>query len=473
MTCCTAVVAAAANMAETPTRQTSEDLSVDNLDDLRIRAIRPLVPSACLIDDIGGLDDAEVVQSIQSARRSLTRCVRGDDGRLIVVVGPASAHDPKAVMEYARKLKAASAPLSDELIVVMRVFLDEPSGGAGYWSGAMYDPAIDGSFQINKGFRDARQLLLDINRLGLPAACLYNDTISPQFVADLVSWACISGRTSSSHLHRELASGLSTPVGFQAGSSSLAAAELAVDAVRASAAPHTFLSVSKQGVAGIVETTGNRDCHVVLPANAESIEHACAKLDALELSARVMVSCADAAAVSRVVSQVSAGGRQVLGALIPSFLQAGAQPLLASDATRKYGMSVTEPCMGWEATLTALQSLAAAVKQRRSKAMPTPSREESVSTYTYAYRSKAMPTPSREESVSTYIYAYRSKAMPAPSREESVSISTRASARLPQVSCTLRSAMRTPDARITPVHTPCVRMHSCTGARCKGVDRVL
>ena len=163
-------------------------LTVEALDDLRISGIKPLIPSACLIEDVAGT--AAVYTQIDAARRTIARAVRGEDARLLVVCGPTSTHDPAAALEYARKLHAVSQRLRGELIIVMRVFLDEPAGGAGSWAGAMYDPGLDGSFQINKGFRQARQLLLEINRLGLPVGCLYLDTITPQFVADLVSWSC-------------------------------------------------------------------------------------------------------------------------------------------------------------------------------------------------------------------------------------------------------------------------------------------
>ena len=234
-------------------------------------------------------------------------------------------HDPVATMEYAQRLRALADQVESELIVVMRVFLDEPSGGAGYWSGAMYDPALDGTFQINTGFRNARQLLLDISRLGLPTGCLYLDAISPQFIADLVSWSCISSLSSTTQLHRELASGLSTPVGFQAVGSGDVAAKLAVDAVRASGAPHAFLSVSKQGVAGIVETKGNRDCHVVLPPGSAARVKACSALEADGLPSRVMIECPDAAAAAQVAKDVAGGSKQLFGVLLPSFLGGGSQ----------------------------------------------------------------------------------------------------------------------------------------------------
>jgi 3-deoxy-7-phosphoheptulonate synthase len=344
---------------------------VDNIDDLRIRGIRPLVPSACLIDDVTG--EPEVYETVGAARLALSRAVRGEDSRLVVVAGPVSAHDPAAALEYANKLKALQTKLKDELIVVMRVFLDEPTGGAGYWSGSMYDPDMDGSFQINKGFRQARQLLLDINRLGLPVGCLYLDTISPQFIADLVSWSCISGRSVQSELHRELASGLSTPVGFQAVGEGALAAELAVDAVRASGAPHAFLSVSKQGVAGIVETTGNKDCHVVLQAgDADALKTACAALEKVDKAPRCMLDCPDAASAHKVASLVSGGGRQAFGVLLPSFLKGGAQVLRPGGAGLTYGQSVTAPCMDWAATEAAIEHLASAIRQRRAASAPSP-----------------------------------------------------------------------------------------------------
>ena len=355
---------------------TDRALCLDDLDDLRIRAIRPLVPSACLIDEAPA--DASVYETVTSARKSLSQAVRGLDSRLVVICGPASVHDYAATIEYAHKLRDLAERLKGELIIVMRVFLDEPAGGAGYWSGAMYDPELDGTFQINKGFKQARQLLLEINKLGLPCGCLYLDTISPQFVADLVSWSTISSRTSESFLHRELASGLSTPVGFQTVATGGDAAERVVDAVRMSAAPHAFLSVSKQGVAGIVETSGNRDCHVLLPPGAEAIQRAKAKLEALELPARVMVECQSAADVASIASGVSAGERHVFGCMLPSFLLGGAQLLQPGDKNRKYGMSVTSPCMDWTSTVTALEGLSAAVTARRQKSVPTPKREESV-----------------------------------------------------------------------------------------------
>uniref|UniRef100_A0A7S0IRU1 3-deoxy-7-phosphoheptulonate synthase n=1 Tax=Calcidiscus leptoporus TaxID=127549 RepID=A0A7S0IRU1_9EUKA len=257
------------------------------------------------------------------------------------------------------------------------------------WGGLMNDPDRDGSYQINKGLRQARKLLMDINRLGMPAATDYLDPISPQFVADLVSWAAINSRTAESEAHRELASGLSTPVGFYNGSR--ADWQVAVDAVQGSAAPHAFLSVSKQGIAGIVETTGNSDCHVVLRdvANDELLVPEAGRvgvaLDALQLPARVLIDCGSGCVerspatqerlVQEVAAAVAAGNTRVLGVMLHSFLLAGKQRLESGSALT-YGMSVTEPCMDWSATASALEGLAAAVRQRRglSQDAPAPKR---------------------------------------------------------------------------------------------------
>ena len=357
--------------------QDGDETTMENVDDLRVRGIRALVPAACLIEDVNG--DQAVLESVALSRREIARAVRGEDSRILVVSGPVSMHDPVATMEYARKLSVYQKKMKDELIVVMRVFLDEPTGGAGYWSGAMYDPDLDGSFQINKGFRQARQLLLDIARLGLPIGCLYCDPMSPQFIGDLVSWTGISSYSATSQLYRELASGLSTPVGFGCIGKGAIAAGLAVDAVKVAGTPHAFLSVSKQGVAGIVETSGNRDCHVVLFPGEDGIEAACDALSKSGRPARVMVECPDAAAANTIATKtVPKKDRQVMGVLLPSFLKGGSQVLKPNDPSREYGLSVTEPCMDWEATAEVLAGLAAGVKKRRDASAPSPKRTNSI-----------------------------------------------------------------------------------------------
>ena len=349
------------------------------VDDLRIRAIRPLVPSACLIEDVPA--DAAVYETVGAARTAVELAIRGEDDRLVVIVGPASIHDRAAVLEFAQRLHEAATKLSRELIVVLRAFMDKPAGSA--WSGMINDPDLDGSFQINKGFKQARQLLVEVVRLGLPVACEYLDTISPQFVADLISLNTTDSRTSESRLHRELASGLSTPVGFRNASSG--DTKGAVDAVREACQAHAFLSVSKQGLAGIVETGGNRDCHVVLhggSASEETVGAVCAALEAEELPARVMVDCgshngAQAPATQQAVAEavagrIAGGDTQVFGVALHSFLVSGRQELTGGQAPI-YGMSVTEPCLDWSATAEIIGKLAAAVQQRRdlaASAMP-------------------------------------------------------------------------------------------------------
>mmetsp|Transcript_35561 Transcript_35561/g.111648 ORF Transcript_35561/g.111648 Transcript_35561/m.111648 type:complete len:372 (-) Transcript_35561:282-1397(-) len=357
-----------------------ESALLSRIDDLRIASIRPLMPAACLIEELA---DASVVETIRDARGALSAITRGTDQRLAVVIGPAAAHEPAAVLEFARRLVPVQQRLGGELLLVVRVFLDEPAGGAGRWSGAMYDPGLDGSFQINRGFRQARQLLVDIARLGLPAGCLYLDSISPQFIADLVSWSAVAASTSASALHRELASGLSTPVGFQATAASAAAA---VDAVRAASAPHAFLSVSKQGVAGIVQTTGNRDGHLVLPAAsaASAEEAACGALAALGLPARAMVDCGygagcttpqeQAAAAAAVAARVAGGDGRVCGAVLPSYLLQGRQPLAPGGKLTR-GMSVAGACMDWGTTEAILREFAVAVTARRAAAPEPPSKK--------------------------------------------------------------------------------------------------
>ena len=348
-------------------------------DNLRIKMIRPLRPPACVIEELES--DASVRQLVLQARCDISRVLYGASDKLLVVVGPSTVHDPRAAMEYAARLRTAAQACEAELLVVMQVNLETSNAAAnGSWKGMINDPDLDGSCQINKGFRQARKLLLDINRLGLPASTEYLDTISPQFIADLVSWAVVGAGTAESEAHRDLASGLSTPVGFKNGTGG--GSEAAVEAVNASAGPHAFLSVSKQGVAGIVETTGNRDCHVVLHGSAtgpnhseEAVRGVCDSLAALQLPARVMVDCGSynarqspsvqAEVAESMAARIAQGDTRVFGLVLHSFLVSGRQDL-ASGGAPIYGMSVTEPCMDWSATASVLETLAGAVRQRRA-----------------------------------------------------------------------------------------------------------
>ena len=368
-----------------------EQSGLEGTDNLRVRRIRPLLPPACCLEELEA--DAEIKQLVFQTRCEISGLLHakgtdGTDGRVLVIVGPPVIHDVKAALEYASRLRTLADDLADDLLVVMNVsFEDSSSIPTGGWKGLINDPKLDGSLQINEGLRAARQLLLSINRLGLPTSCEYLDTITPQFVADLVSWAMVGERVCGSRSHRELASGLSTPVGYAKGVGYQGKDErVAVDAVRASAAPHAFLSVSKQGVAGIVETTGNRDCHVVLPPHAieESVATECAALRGLDLPTRLMVHCCGPegvktsqapAAMSKVVEEVAslirAGEDALLGVRLPSFLLAGRQDLIPGQPAKAHGMSVTEPCMDWAATAEALETLAAAARQRRQRPPPS------------------------------------------------------------------------------------------------------
>jgi len=356
--------------------QPDDDISID---DLRIRGIRPLMPAACLIEGMHG--DETFYSRISCARQSISNAVKGEDDRLVVIVGPAAIHDPSSALEFAARLQQASETHVQDLLLVFRAPLDKPTGSHSQtpWAGLINDPDLDGSYQINKGLSQARKLLVDINTLGLPTATEYVDTISPQFVADLVSWSSVGPRDSNNKLLRELASGLSTPVGFHNDNSG--DWKVAVEAVAAGNGAHAFLSVSKQGNAGIVETSGNSECHVVLQGGASgpgySKKHIASVSQALRdanLPSRVMVDCgsfnsnaspsAQAAVAADVAATVAGGDTSIFGVLLHSFLLSGKQDL-APGVKPVYGISSSEPCMDWTATLECLNTLAAAVRSRR------------------------------------------------------------------------------------------------------------
>jgi 3-deoxy-7-phosphoheptulonate synthase len=347
-------------------------------DDVRIKDLRPLLPPAILMEEIPA--DAEACRVVASARREVAAVVRGQDDRLVVVVGPCSIHDPKAGLEYARKLRALADQFKDELCVVMRVYFEKPRTIVG-WKGLINDPHLDDSYAINDGLRTARRFLLDVVKLGLPAGTEFLDPITPQFIADLVSWGAIGARTVESQVHRELASGLSMPVGFKNGTGGTV--QIAVDAIRSSAHPHRFLSVTKQGVAAIVATTGNPECHIILRGgssgpnySAEHIADVAAKLDKGGLPTRVMVDCSHAnsqksherqADVLRdLAGQISAGSTHIFGVMLESFLVDGRQDHEPGKAL-VFGQSITDACMGWERTEPLFEVLAQAVRARRAK----------------------------------------------------------------------------------------------------------
>jgi 3-deoxy-7-phosphoheptulonate synthase len=344
--------------------------------DLRIESNRPLIPPAILLEELP-LPEASAV-TVGTARDALVRILTGRDDRLFVVVGPCSIHDPAAAMDYAARLKALSDELADDLLVVMRVYFEKPRTTVG-WKGLINDPHLDGTCRSNEGLRLARRILLDITALGLPSGCEFLDPISPQFISDLVAWGAIGARTTESQVHRQLASGLSMPIGFK--NATDGRVQPAVDALLAAAYPHSFFGVTEQGLAAIVTTRGNRDTHIILRGGQAGpnydAEHVGAALDALEkagLPRRLMVDTSHGNSgkdhrnqprVARAVAeQVAAGQAGIVGVLLESFLEDGRQDL--TDRERLvYGRSITDACMGWEMTAPVLRELAAAVRARR------------------------------------------------------------------------------------------------------------
>ena len=349
-------------------------------DDQRIKDVVPLPPPEHLIRffPIAG---TPVERLISDTRQAVRRILHGEDDRLLVIVGPCSIHDPAAALDYAKRLKEERERHAGELEIVMRVYFEKPRTTVG-WKGLINDPYLDGSFRIHEGLRIARQLLVDINRLGVPAGSEFLDTISPQYIADLIAWGAIGARTTESQVHRELASGLSAPIGFKNGTDGNL--KIACDAIQAAGKPHHFLSVHKNGQVAIVSTHGNKDCHVILRGgktpnyDADSVAAACAELSTAKLPARLMVDCSHANSskqyqrqmdVARDVSaQLAAGSRSVVGVMVESHLNAGTQkftPGRDDPAKLAYGQSITDGCIDWDQTLTTLTTLSDGVKARR------------------------------------------------------------------------------------------------------------
>ncbi len=344
-------------------------------DDLRIREMKELVPPAHLIREFACTGIAE--QTAASARVALHRILHGQDDRLMVVIGPCSIHDTKAAMEYARRLAGERDRFKGELEIVMRVYFEKPRTTVG-WKGLINDPYMDNSFRINDGLRMARELLRDINELGLPAGTEFLDVISPQYIADLISWGAIGARTTESQVHRELASGLSCPVGFKNGTDGNI--KIAVEAIKAASQPHHFLSVTKGGHSAIVSTNGNEDCHIILRGgkapnyDAASVELACQQIAAQGLAARLMIDASHANSSKKpenqipvcadIATQVAAGDTRIVGVMVESHLVAGRQDLVPGKEL-VYGQSVTDGCIDWEQSLGVLEGLAASVRQRR------------------------------------------------------------------------------------------------------------
>jgi 3-deoxy-7-phosphoheptulonate synthase len=348
-------------------------------DDLRIDALRPLLPPAILMEELP-LGEASSA-TVAHGREQVERVLRRQDDRLVAVVGPCSIHDPVAGREYAGRLLELAKELREDLLIVMRVYFEKPRTIVG-WKGLINDPSLDESFNINQGLRLARRFLLDLAEMGMPVGSEFLDPITPQFIADLVSWGAIGARTSESQVHRELASGLSMPVGFKNGTAG--SVQIAIDAIRSAAHPHHFLSVTKQGVAAIVSTRGNEDCHLILRGgsdgpnyDAEALGAIAKQLEKSGLPNRVIVDCSHANSgkdparqpdVARAVgAQVAAGAHGLVGVMIESFLEQGRQDVRPGEPL-VFGQSITDACLGWDGTLPVLRDLAAAVRERRKNA---------------------------------------------------------------------------------------------------------
>jgi 3-deoxy-7-phosphoheptulonate synthase len=377
--------------SDTPAQRSAQDRSsnqsisdrTSQTDDERIKAINVLPPPDHLIRFFP-ISGTPVEELITRTRRNIQNILEGRDDRLLVVIGPCSIHDPVAAQEYARQLLKQRHKYRDTLEIVMRVYFEKPRTTVG-WKGLINDPYLDETFRIDEGLRIARQLLIEINRVGLPAGSEFLDVISPQYLGDLISWGAIGARTTESQVHRELASGLSAPIGFKNGTDGNI--KIATDAIQAAAGGHHFLSVHKNGQVAIVQTNGNQNCHVILRGgkapnyDADSVAAACKALTAAGLPPTLMVDCSHANSskqhekqldVARAVaSQVAGGSHSVFGVMVESHLQAGAQKFTpGKDAPQalEYGKSITDACLGWDHSLELLASLSESVTARRARA---------------------------------------------------------------------------------------------------------
>ena len=350
-------------------------------DDKRIKDITVLPPPEHLIRFFP-IQGTAVESLITQTRQNIHNIIAGSDDRLLVVIGPCSIHDPMAALDYARRLAEQRKKYAGTLEIVMRVYFEKPRTTVG-WKGLINDPYLDGTFRIDEGLRIARQLLIDINRLGLPAGSEFLDVISPQYIGDLIAWGAIGARTTESQVHRELASGLSAPIGFKNGTDGNI--RIATDAIQAAARGHHFLSVHKNGQVAIVQTSGNKDCHVILRGgkapnyDAASVAAACKELEASKLPATLMVDCSHANSSKQhqkqidvaadIAAQIAGGSHQVFGLMVESHLKAGAQKFTPGKddvGALEYGQSITDACIDWDDSLAMLETLSVAVEARRA-----------------------------------------------------------------------------------------------------------
>ncbi|HCX81047.1 MAG: 3-deoxy-7-phosphoheptulonate synthase [Curvibacter sp. RIFCSPHIGHO2_12_FULL_63_18] len=350
-------------------------------DDERIKDITVLPPPEHLIRFFP-IRGSAVETLISDTRGAIQAIMAGTDDRLLVIIGPCSIHDPAAALDYARRLKVEREKYKDTLEIVMRVYFEKPRTTVG-WKGLINDPYLDESFRIDEGLRIARQLLIEINRLGLPAGSEFLDVISPQYLGDLISWGAIGARTTESQVHRELASGISAPIGFKNGTDGNI--KIATDAIQAAAGGHHFLSVHKNGQVAIVQTNGNPDCHVILRGgktpnyDAANVAAACADLAKAKLPQTLMVDCSHANSSKQhekqldvakdIAGQISGGSTSIFGVMVESHLNAGAQkftPGKDDSSKLEYGKSITDACLGWDDSIASLDVLSAAVQARRA-----------------------------------------------------------------------------------------------------------
>lgn len=353
-----------------------QTVDTTRINDTRISGVRPLITPALLEEHLPANDDAKIL--VEESRHAIANILHGKDDRLLVVVGPCSIHDHEQAMDYAWELKESTRDFNDDLLVVMRVYFEKPRTTVG-WKGYINDPHLDGSFAINEGLDMARRLLLDILAIDMPVGTEFLDLLSPQFISDLVSWGAIGARTTESQSHRQLASGLSCPVGFKNGTDG--GVKVATDAMQAAQAPHAFIGMTKMGQTAIFETRGNTDCHIILRGgkqpnyHASDVDAACALLKAAGLREQVMIDVSHANSSKQhdrqivvagdVASQIAAGDTRITGIMIESHLQEGRQDIQPGVALQK-GVSVTDACISMAQTIPVLQQLAAAVRTRRA-----------------------------------------------------------------------------------------------------------